>query len=90
MKRIRLIISGRVQGVLFRYNTKKIAKNLDLRGFVKNLQDGTVEVIAEGSEEKLNKFIEFCKKGPMLAHVTDVRISYENYKGEFKEFEVRH
>ena len=55
MKRIHVIISGRVQGVFFRYNTNKVANKLGLKGFVRNLSDGCVEVVAEGSEDKLKE-----------------------------------
>lgn len=90
MKRVHIIVSGRVQGVFFRYNTRDLAGNLGLRGYVKNLYNGDVEIIAEGNEEKLNKLIGFCKKGPESAHVTNIKIKYEKATNEFSGFEVRY
>ena len=86
VKRVHIIISGYVQGVLFRYNTKKLAENLNLEGFVKNLEDGDVEVIAEGKEEAIKELIEFCQKGPEGAEVIDIKVSYEEVKNEFEGF----
>ena len=90
MKRVHIIISGRVQGVFFRSNTEKAGVGLGLKGFVRNLADGTVEVVAEGHDEKLNELIGFCRKGPAGAQVDDVKISYEESKGEFSGFGVRY
>lgn len=90
MKRIHLIISGDVQGVFFRHNTNKVANKLSLRGFVKNLPNGTVEVVAEGDEYKLKELIEFCKKGPIGAYVKDVKIGYEKARNEFESFSIRY
>lgn len=89
MKRVRLIIKGRVQGVFFRHNTNKVAYKLGLKGFVRNLDDGSVEVIAEGDKKKIDELIQFCRKGPAYARVDDVKIGYEKTKGEFSGFEVR-
>ena len=61
-KQLHLIITGRVQGVFFRHHTKKLAKKLNFMGWIRNNPDGTVELIAEGEEEKLKQLIEFCKK----------------------------
>ncbi len=88
MKRVHIIISGRVQGVFFRYNTKKIANELGLGGFVRNLPDGTVEIVAEGEEEKINKLIDFCKIGPRAAEVIGIKIEYEEPRNEFSNFEI--
>lgn len=90
MKRIHLIISGSVQGVWFRHNTNRVANKLGLAGFVRNLPDGNVEVIAEGDEEKLNELIAFCKKGPEGANVEDVKIEYQKPKNEFKAFSIKY
>ena len=57
MKCVHLLISGKVQGVFFRDNTRKKAEELGLKGYAKNLEDGTVEVVAEGNEEKINDLI---------------------------------
>ncbi|MCD6226256.1 MAG: acylphosphatase [Candidatus Aenigmarchaeota archaeon] len=88
--RIHAYVEGNVQGVFFRSNTRNIARNLNLTGFVKNLQDGRVEVVAEGEEEKINKLIEFLKQGPEFAKVRNVDIKKEKYSGEFEDFEVKY
>ncbi|MBD3354894.1 acylphosphatase [Candidatus Woesearchaeota archaeon] len=88
--RIHLIIKGRVQGVFFRANTQKHAEKLNLEGWVKNLPDGNVEVVAEGEKEKIKDFISFCRKGPSSARVDDIDIRWEDYTGEFKSFSIRY
>lgn len=88
MKRIHLIISGDVQGVWFRHNTNIVGNKLGLRGFVRNLPNGNVEVVAEGDENKLEELIEFCKRGPIGAHVDNVDIKYEESNGEFDTFSI--
>lgn len=90
MERLNLIVKGNVQGVFFRENTKNMAKKLGLKGYAKNLPDGTVEVIAEGNKKELDKLIEFCKIGPSSAKVEDIIISFEKPKNEFKDFEIRY
>ncbi|MEA2037804.1 MAG: acylphosphatase [Nanoarchaeota archaeon] len=89
MKRAHLIVSGRVQGVWFRDTTNKVASKLGLKGFVRNLPDGNVEVIAEGNEEKIKKLVKFCHDGPEHADVNNVDISYEDSKDEFTTFSIR-
>ena len=90
MKRVHILVYGRVHGVFFRHNTNKIAHELGLNGFVRNLADGSVEVVAEGNEEKLKKLAEFCKKGLFGARVDDIKISFEKPKNEFSGFEIRY
>ncbi len=89
MKCVHLIVSGRVQGVFFRDNTRRKATELGLKGYTKNLPDGNVEVVAEGNEDKINELIEFIKKGPGIASVTDVQIKHKEPEN-FKNFEIRH
>lgn len=89
MKCVHLIVSGRVQGVFFRENTRRKAIELGLKGYVKNLPDGNVEIVAEGNENKINEFIEFIKKGPGIARIQGIKIMHkepENFKG----FEIRY
>lgn len=88
MKRVHLIISGNVQGVFFRHNTNRVANKLSLKGFVRNLPNENVEVIAEGNEDKLKELIEFCKKGPIGANVENVKIEYQEPKNEFNTFSI--
>lgn len=65
-------ISGRVQGVGFRYSAAGEARYRGIKGFVKNLPDGSVYIEAEGSAEQLNSFVEWCRLGPRLGHVDSV------------------
>ncbi|MBX2841506.1 MAG: acylphosphatase [Flammeovirgaceae bacterium] len=77
-------VEGKVQGVFYRVSTQKKAKELGLNGIVKNQEDGSVEIEAEGKEDVLQEFIEWCKKGPLLAKVTSVlveRKDFQNYTG---------
>ncbi|MEM3712977.1 MAG: acylphosphatase [Thermoproteota archaeon] len=90
MVRAHVYVSGRVQGVFFRYETKSLADRLGVKGWVRNLPDGRVEAVFEGEEETVMKMIEFCKKGPPGARVTDVKVEWEEYKGEFDRFSIRH
>ena len=88
MRHINLKIYGRVQGVFFRYNTKKMADRLKLKGFVKNCPDETVEILAEGDDESLDKLISWCKKGPIGSIVEKVEMKEGKYKKEFKDFSI--
>ncbi len=86
MKRLHLIIKGEVQGVFFRDYVKKSAGVL--RGWVRNNPDGTVEAVAEGSEEELKKFLEKCSKGPEPAVVERIEKGWSDAKKEFDSFEI--
>ncbi len=88
-KRVHLFVSGRVQGVFFRAHTRDLARRLGLTGFARNLPDGRVEVVAEGPEEKLKELVEFCRRGPPLAHVTGTEVHWEEPTGEFQDFFIR-
>ena len=90
MKRIHVYISGRVQGVAFRWVTDDVARQLGVVGWVRNISDGRVEVLAESEEKTLKEFIEFLKRGPRHARVTDIDIEWLEATGEFKRFEVRY
>lgn len=87
--RARLLISGRVQGVLFRQSARAKALGFGLTGWVHNLLDGTVEIVCEGEKECVEQFIEWARKGPALARVGNVDVIFEEYTGEWKDFEVR-
>ena len=87
--RARVVISGRVQGVLFRQSARANALELGLSGWAHNLLDGKVEIVCEGDSKRVEEFIQWCKKGPSLARVERVNVSFEEYKGEFQNFEVR-
>jgi len=84
--RAHVIISGEVQGVGYRFHTRIKARNLELKGFVRNLDSGEVEAVFEGEEDKVNEMVEWCKKGEHHASVKDVKVELENYTGEFESF----
>ena len=89
-KRLHLIIRGRVQGIFYRDNTAQQAQKLGLTGFVRNLPDGAVEVVAEGEEEQLKKLAALCRRGPALAKVEKTEECWEEGKQEFSDFGVRY
>lgn len=89
MKTVQLIISGRVQGVYFRAFTQKQAVKHGVTGFVCNKDDGSVEVVACAEAEKLQPFINWCHKGPMLAKVNKVVINENLITETFSRFEIR-
>lgn len=86
--RARAVISGRVQGVFFRLETKKAAARYGVFGWVKNQRDGTVAAVFEGTKENVDLILAWCKQGPPYAKVLDVDVTWEEYKGEFNGFEV--
>ena len=88
MRRAEILVSGRVQGVLYRYHTELKADEFHLSGTVRNLRDGRVEIICEGAEEDIKKLIEWCKRGPEGAVVGRVEVAWKEYAGEFKRFRV--
>jgi acylphosphatase len=88
--RCHIFVSGKVQGVFFRQNTLERAKTLGLKGWVRNTQDGRVEAIFEGEKEKVEKILEWMRKGPPFARVDGLEIEWENFKGEFDDFEIRY
>lgn len=75
MRRVKIVVSGRVQGVYFRYFTQRKAEEMGVTGSVKNLDSGQVEIIAEADDATLNAFILWCHKGPITARVDSVDIS---------------
>jgi len=86
--RAHLRISGSVQGVFFRASTRDMATGLNLTGWVRNSPDGNVEAVFEGDEENVKEAIEWCRKGPSFAKVSDVDIEWEEPTGEFSSFEI--
>jgi acylphosphatase len=88
--RAHVFISGRVQGVFFRSETRRKAKIGEVKGWIRNLLDGRVEAIFEGEENAVNELIEFCRQGPPAARVTRLDVNLEKYTGEFKDFRIRY
>ncbi len=92
MKRIKLLISGKVQGVFFRDFAKQNANKLGIVGYARNNKDGTLEILAQGEERKVDEFTKLCNKGPIFAKVTSVKTIPEEIKDpeEFEYFDIRH
>ena len=88
-ERLHAIVSGVVQGVYFRGNTETRAEQLGLTGWVKNLVDGSVEVMAEGPRPALQELLAFLRQGPPGARVTHVHADWSAASDEFRFFEVR-
>lgn len=88
MDRVHLIVQGTVQGVGFRYHTQREATQLGLTGYVKNLPDGTVEIVAEGPSPAVTQLLEWSKQGPITAQVKQVDITYDSANGEFSRFTI--
>jgi len=86
--RLHAYFSGRVQGVGFRFLAQHVARMLGLTGWVRNMYDGRVEVVAEGEREQLEQFLAELKKGPRLARIEKLDVFWEEYRGEFSEFSV--
>lgn len=89
-KRLNVIVSGRVQGVGYRYFAKYWAEQLGVNGFVRNLEENAVEIVAEGSEHQLLDFLARIKKGPGSALVEKVSVDWLDKKKEFYGFEIEH
>jgi acylphosphatase len=87
--RLHLVISGRVQGVGFRFSAYDEAKDLAVAGWVRNLPNGDVEILAEGSRGNLQMLAAWAHHGPPSAHVTQVREDWSESTGEFSEFRIR-
>ena len=88
MQRKRIYYSGRVQGVGFRYITVRVARRYKVKGFVRNLSDGRVEVVVEGEQEPIGAFLSDLTD-EMGGYIMDTRTMDEPYVGEFRMFEVR-
>jgi len=86
---LHIIVKGRVQGVYFRAYTQKQAVKLNVNGFVRNLADGSVEIVASGHPEDLQKLVSWCHKGPVLAKVSAVIVNPHDSGEMFESFEIR-
>ncbi len=87
-KAVKIIVQGTVQGVFFRAFIKENADKFNLRGYVRNLEIGDVEIVLEGDGENIEKMVELCKKGPAHAQIRDVKVEEKNYSGDFKDFKT--
>lgn len=86
--RVRVFINGKVQNVGFRHATRARAERFNIKGFVKNLSNGGIEALFQGEARAVDRMLEFCKAGPFGAKVTEIKIQWEEYKNEFKDFKV--
>ncbi len=86
--RAHVYISGRVQGVSFRWNTQYMAQRLGLTGWVRNLWDGRVEAVFEGPEEAVRQAVAWCHHGERPARVDKVEVHYEPPTGEYRSFRI--
>jgi len=89
MVRARLLISGIVQGVGYRWSCSREAKVGGLTGWVRNLPDGRVEAVLQGTREQVERMIKWCYRGPSEAQVSDIAVSYEDALEDFKDFGIR-
>ena len=90
MKAVKVMVIGRVQGVGFRYFASREANLLGLKGYVKNLYDGNVEVFVQGENESLSRFVEILKKGPRFGKVTNVRVEEYPQNRKYTDFTVEY
>ncbi len=88
-KSLHCLVSGKVQGVNFRAWTKDQADNLGIKGWVRNLHDGRVEILAQGNEEDLNKLKGRIAQGSTFSRVEDVQCKWVDYEKEYDRFELR-
>jgi len=88
--RAHVYISGWVQGVFFRWNTKELANKLGLNGWVRNLADGRVEAVFEGDKIGVEQIIQWCRTGPPGASVSKIEVDWEHPRDEFKGFRIVH
>jgi len=86
--RVHLYIHGRVQGVFYRDTMRRVAQSLGLTGWVKNLPDGRVEAVVEGEEEKVERLVSWCHRGPPAAHVSKVEVIRKSFTGEYSSFAI--
>ena len=89
-KQIHIFVTGRVQGVFFRQSTKVMAIKNNAKGWVRNLDDGRVEIVAQGETQDIENLAHWCKTGPANSRVDEFELSEENISDEFENFEVRY
>jgi acylphosphatase len=88
--RAHVLVFGKVQGVFYRQGAKEKAKDLGVFGWVKNLNDGSVEAVFEGEKESVKKMLQWAKTGTFSSAVKDIKMEFAPYKGEFLNFEIKH
>jgi acylphosphatase len=86
--RAHIFVSGRVQGVFFRMETRDEATKRNVTGWVRNTSGGRVEAVFEGEREDVEEVIEFCRSGPPGARVAKIDVQWKEYTGEFESFKI--
>ena len=89
-KRIHIFVTGRVQGVFFRQSTRVMAIKNNVNGWVRNLDDGRVEIVAEGETQNIDNLVTWCKTGPANSRVDEFKLLDEDFIGEFENFQVKY
>jgi len=89
MKRISLFISGYVQGVGYRWYVQRLAKRINVYGFVRNLRDGRVEALVEGKDELVEQFLQNLKEGSFKDQLEEIKKSEEEYQEEYSDFTIK-
>ena len=89
-KQIHIFVTGRVQGVFFRQSTKVMAIKNNAKGWVRNLDDGRVEIVAQGETQDIDNLAHWCKTGPANSRVDEFELSEEKTTEGFENFEVRY
>ncbi|MEW6748109.1 MAG: acylphosphatase [Candidatus Micrarchaeota archaeon] len=88
--RLRIVVHGTVQGVFFRSNAEEQARRLGLNGWVRNKDDGSVEIVAEGPKEALQGLLDWCSRGPRGSVVEKIESEWLEPTGEFRDFQMRY
>ena len=86
--RAHIFVSGRVQGVFYRDNTRRWASSKGLKGWVRNLPDGRVEALVEGDEDSIETLIRQMRDGPPMARIDNIEVEWEEFKEEFSDFRI--
>lgn len=89
MKRVRILIEGKLQGANFRYHTQQEAKKLGLAGFVRNLSDGRIEIDAQGDDASVDKLLAWCQEGPQNTQLKSILFRYDEPAEHGTDFVVR-
>lgn len=88
LSQVHILVSGMVQGVFFRYSTVRQARELGLTGWVRNLSDGRVEILAQGEKKKLEELLSWSRRGPSGSRVSGIEFFWEEAKLTFTSFKI--
>ena len=89
-KRVHVIVHGSVQGVFFRVETQRAAQAADVRGWVRNRPDGTVEALLEGDSNAVATVLDWCRRGPRTGRVSHLDVNWEDYVGDLANFKIKY